>query len=47
MKMFKEIMEWVLAGVAIVAVLVAMSAVIGGVLGVYLAVARFCFLLWS
>ena len=47
MKLFKEIMEWVLAGVAVVAALVAMSAVFGGVLGFCFAVARFCFLLWS
>lgn len=47
MKLFKEIMEWVLAGVAVVAVLVAMSAVIGGVLGFCFAVARFAFILWS
>ena len=47
MKMFKEMMEWVLAGVAVVAVLVAMSAVLGGVLGGCFAMARFAFILWS
>jgi ABC-type arginine/histidine transport system permease subunit len=47
MKLFIEIMEWLMAGVAVVAALVAMSAVLGGVLGFCFATARFYFLLWG